>query len=76
MECDQAAQRRRISLFRGIYEDITKVVYGQFYWGDRPAEETLREYAAFEYSPEVVDEVLKVIATLEQNHHFRSWPVC
>jgi len=58
----------------GIYEDINKVVYSQFYWGDRPAEETLREYAAFEYSPEVVDEVLKVIATLEQNQRIRQWP--
>ncbi len=58
----------------GIYEDITKVVFSQFYWGDRPAEETLREYIAFEYSPEVVDEMLTVIATLEQNHHLRWWP--
>ena len=58
----------------GIYEDITKAVYSQFYWSDRPAEETLREYVAYEYSPEVVDETVKVIATLEQNHHWRWWP--
>lgn len=58
----------------GIYEDITKAVFSQFYWNDRPAEETLREYVAFEYSPEVVDEIVKVIATLEQNHHWRWWP--
>ena len=58
----------------GIYEDITKVVLSQLYWNDRPAAETLREYAAFEYSPDVVDEIVKVIATLEQNHHWRWWP--
>jgi hypothetical protein len=58
----------------GIYEDITKIVISQFYWGDRPVAETLREYIAFEYSPDAVDEVLKVIATLEQNHHMRWWP--
>jgi len=58
----------------GIYEDITKVVYSQFYWGDQPAAETVREYIAFEYSPDVVDEVAGVVKTLEQNHHFRWWP--
>lgn len=58
----------------GIFEDLTKAVYAQFYWSNRPAEETVREYVAFEYSPEVVDEVLPVLATLEQNHHWRWWP--
>jgi hypothetical protein len=58
----------------GIYEDINKVVFSQFYWSDRPAEETLREYIAFEYSPDVVDDVLSIVATLEQNHHMRWWP--
>ena len=58
----------------GIYEDITKVVYSQFYWSDRPAEETLREYVAYEYSPDVVNETVKVILTLEHNHHWRWWP--
>jgi hypothetical protein len=58
----------------GIYEDITKVVLSQLYWNDRPAAQTLREYVTFEYSPEAVDEILKVIATLEQNHHMRWWP--
>ena len=58
----------------GIFEDITKVVFSQFYWNDRPALETLREYIAFEYSSEVVDEMVKVVAILEQNHHWRWWP--
>ncbi len=58
----------------GLYEDITKVVFSQFYWNDQPVEDTLREYVAFEYSPDVVDDILNVIATLEQNHHMRWWP--
>jgi len=58
----------------GIYEDLTKVVISQLYWDDRPVAQTLREYIAFEYSPDVVDEIVKVIATLEQNHHWRWWP--
>ncbi|MEI6646174.1 MAG: hypothetical protein WCP12_09055 [bacterium] len=58
----------------GIYEDITKIVYSQFYWNDRPAAETVKEYIAFEFSPDVVDDVAGVIKTLEQNHHWRWWP--
>ncbi|MCY3018261.1 MAG: hypothetical protein NTW87_04410 [Planctomycetota bacterium] len=58
----------------GIYDDITKAVASQLYWDDRPAAETLREYAAFEFSPEVADEIVNVIATLERNHHWRWWP--
>jgi hypothetical protein len=58
----------------GIYEDITKIVYSQFYWSDQAAAETVREYIAFEYSPDVVNEVAGVVQTLEQNHHMRWWP--
>lgn len=58
----------------GIYEDITKAVIGQLYWNGRPAAETVREYAAFEYSSAVAGDVAQVIATLEQNHHMRWWP--
>jgi hypothetical protein len=58
----------------GIYEDITKAVYSQFYWNDRPAAETVKEYIAYEFSPDVVTDVAGVIKTLEQNHHWRWWP--
>ena len=59
----------------GIFEDINKVIWAQLYWNSAtPVADTLNEYIAYEYSPAVVDEVRKVIATLEQNHHFRSWP--
>ena len=52
----------------GIYEDINKVVCFQRYWkGDSFTQETLREYAAYEYSPDVADDVVKAIAILEQN---------
>jgi hypothetical protein len=58
----------------GKFEDITKAAFSQFYWDDRPAAETVREYIAFEFSPEVVEDVAQVIATLEKNHHMRWWP--
>jgi hypothetical protein len=58
----------------GIYEDLTKIVYSQFYWNDQPAEETVKEYIAYEFSPDVVADVAAVVKTLEQNHHMRWWP--
>ncbi|MHB8970702.1 MAG: beta-N-acetylhexosaminidase family protein [Pirellulaceae bacterium] len=58
----------------GLYEDITKAVLSQLYWNDRPIADTLREYADFEFAPEVSEEVVQVITTLEQNHHWRWWP--
>ena len=58
----------------GVFEDLTKAAISQLYWNDRPVEDTVREYAAFEYSPEVAMDVAKVVATLEQNHHLRWWP--
>ncbi len=59
----------------GIYEDISKVVYTQLYWNASfSIEQILKEYISYEYSPEVVDGILKVINTLEQNHHMRWWP--
>ena len=58
----------------GIYEDLTKVVYSQLYWSDRPVEETVKEYIAFEFSPDVVEDVAEVIKTLDHNHHWRWWP--
>ncbi len=52
----------------GIFEDINKVLFARFYWkADTTADETLREYIAFEYSPDVVDLVLPAIHLLEKN---------
>ena len=53
----------------GIYEDLNKVICSRFYWDpDQPAVETIKEYIAFEYSPDVVGEVAAAIEILEQNH--------
>jgi hypothetical protein len=53
----------------GIFEDINKIICGQFYWNpDTSAVETVKEYIAYEYSPAVVDTVLRVVDILEQNH--------
>jgi hypothetical protein len=52
----------------GIYEDINKVMVAQLYWSpDKPAEQTLREYIAFNFSPGVVDDVSRVMDILEHN---------
>ena len=59
----------------GIFEDISKFTYAQLYWNSKmPIEDILKEYIGYEYSPDVVNDVLKVITTLEQNHHMRWWP--
>jgi hypothetical protein len=53
----------------GIYEDLNKVMCAQLYWTpDRPALETVKEYVAFEFSPEVVDDVVAVVTIFEENH--------
>jgi hypothetical protein len=53
----------------GIYEDMNKAICAQLYWSpDRPAIETVREYAAFEFSPEVADDVTSAVKIFEQNH--------
>jgi hypothetical protein len=53
----------------GIYEDINKVICAQFYWEpDRSALETVKQYAAFEFSPEVADDVTSVVKIFEKNH--------
>lgn len=51
----------------GISEDMNKIICFQFYWKpDRTADEILKEYIAFEYSPDVVDDVLAAIHLLEE----------
>ncbi|MCX5662098.1 MAG: hypothetical protein NTW19_20670 [Planctomycetota bacterium] len=51
----------------GIWDDINKAIVAQFYWDpNRPAAETLAEYARYEYGPESVDDVLAAVAILER----------
>jgi len=58
----------------GIYEDINKAVLSRFYWDPQSsARETVREYAAFEFSPEVADDVLRAVEILEANHRYCRW---
>jgi hypothetical protein len=53
----------------GIYEDLNKVICARFYWEpDRTAMETVKEYAAFEFSPEVADDVVSIVEIFEKNH--------
>ncbi|MEY3204442.1 MAG: hypothetical protein RLZZ21_773 [Planctomycetota bacterium] len=70
----KAQSRGGFPYSEGIFEDLTKAVYAQLYWNDQPAAETVKEYIAFEFSPDVVEEVAGVVQTLEQNHHWRWWP--
>jgi len=57
----------------GIFEDINKAVCAQFYWKESTkAMDTVREYAAFECSPDVADDVTRAIDILEKNHE-RGW---
>lgn len=54
----------------GIYEDINKVLWLQWYGNpQKSAQEILREYIAYEFSPDVVDDVLEVMTVLEKNHN-------
>lgn len=52
----------------GIFEDLNKVLYAQFYWQkDRSAESIMDEYIAYEFSPVVVAPVRKALEILETN---------
>ena len=47
---------------------MDKVFFSQFYWSpDKSAAETVREYAAFEFSPAVAADVVKIVNILEEN---------
>lgn len=62
----------------GIYEDLNKAVVLQFYWDpDRPARETVREYAEYEFGHEAAPEALPLIDLLEAaaSESFRKRPV-
>ena len=52
----------------GIYEDLNKVIELQFYWNDRPAEATLREYADYELYGADPEEFLALCRLLELDH--------
>ncbi|MBN2376674.1 MAG: hypothetical protein JXD22_09740 [Sedimentisphaerales bacterium] len=54
----------------GRYEDLNKAIIAGFYWDpNRKATDTVTEYLAFEFSPDVIDDMLKVVGIFEQNHY-------
>jgi hypothetical protein len=51
----------------GIYEDLNKAVIAQFYWDPgRTARDTIQEYSAYEYDPDLTPDVLTLIDLLER----------
>ncbi|MBQ7485202.1 MAG: hypothetical protein IJT78_01095 [Oscillospiraceae bacterium] len=53
----------------GIYEDISKVQLVAYYWEpDRSYRDALAEYINYEYSGDVIDEVLEIMELIEVNH--------
>lgn len=56
----------------GIFEDMNKIIYSQFYWDSRkPATETIREYVSFEFSNEHADDIVEAVGIIEKNHGLR-----
>ena len=54
----------------GIYEDLNKIICAQLYWdGDRQTSDIVKEYIAYEYSPDVVNDLSRAIEILEANHN-------
>ena len=52
----------------GIFEDLHKAMFAQFYSYDRPALETIRIYAAYHFGENVADQVVDLTKLLEMNH--------
>ncbi len=53
----------------GIYEDLNKAICAQFYWSPgRQAEDTVKEYLAYEFSPDRAEDLLEAVRIFEKNH--------
>lgn len=53
----------------GIYEDINKVVCCQLYWDrHQSADDAVKEYIAYEYSPLFVEPILKAIKLMQSTY--------
>jgi len=59
----------------GIFEDLNKAVCFQHYWSGRDAIDTVREYLAYEGSPDAVDEAAKAVEIMEAQHDRSSQTV-
>ena len=59
----------------GIFEDINKAICLQLNWDPgRRVDEIVREYAAYEFSPQVADDVAVAIALMESSMRHRPTP--
>lgn len=53
----------------GKYEDLNKFIFSQFFWNRKTtALQAVREYIAWEYSPDMVEQLTEAIYLLEQNY--------
>ena len=53
----------------GMYEDISKIQCVSYYWSpDRHYRDILAEYINYEYSGDVIEEVLEMMELIEENH--------
>jgi hypothetical protein len=52
----------------GIYEDLNKAVCLQHYWSGRDAMDTVREYLAYEGSPDAAEDAAKAVQIMEAQH--------
>ena len=60
----------------GNFEDINKVIFARFFWDKQAgAFDTVRDYIAYEYSPEVVEQVLEAITCLERTYPRSDWQI-
>ena len=57
----------------GLSEDMNKIMMLQLYWNPgQSVFETLKEYAAFEFSPGAAEDVVAMVKTLEKNFRGRK----
>lgn len=54
----------------GPFEDINKIIVGGFYYGDIPADDSLRQYARYELCGIDPDEFVTLIHNFEKVHRF------
>ena len=53
----------------GIFEDLNKCLYSRWYWDrNASAEESMKEYAAWEFGQDVADDVAEMVKIMEHNH--------
>jgi len=60
----------------GIYEDLNKFLWSQFFWSPgRPTEDMLAEYASYYLCPEATADAVRLFHLLEETHPRTNWRV-